>query len=292
MSETATTARRAIRFGCWEIEAMPLDGARLNRLRFDGFDLLTQEPESFRPPSADYGRYETRPVYGYDDCFPGVDSCRFPGGDWTIRDHGELCWVPWTVREESRAAVFTADLGRPPVTFVRRMVFGDRDLVWSFQVANRGCEAVPFQHVMHALMTPKRIAALELPSCTAVFDEIAGREVPASEVGSPGSSLLEQPDGQARMLILRGIEDGKAAVRFKERIKLVIVFPVRLFPSLGIWWNNAGYPDEDGLRRRECALEPIPGRTSSLAEAYESGTCLSVEPGGSFSWKVRWEIVT
>ncbi|MBU0640301.1 MAG: hypothetical protein KKB50_15655 [Planctomycetes bacterium] len=63
-----------------------------------------------------------------------------------------------------------------------------------------------------------------------------------------------------------------------------------MFGTLGIWWNNAGYPDEDGCQRIECAFEPIPGPTSSLAEAYPGKGHLSVPPQGRLAWEITWNI--
>jgi hypothetical protein len=59
--------------GRWTLDCSLADGARIGRLQFDGIDLLTRAPAAFRPPAGDYGDYELRPVYGYDDCFPTVD---------------------------------------------------------------------------------------------------------------------------------------------------------------------------------------------------------------------------
>ena len=82
-------------FDNWHIEYIPDDGARIAALRYAGHDLLSSPPVSFRSPERFYGEYETRPVYGYDDCFPTVDPCLCPGGEYQYRDHGELCWQQW-----------------------------------------------------------------------------------------------------------------------------------------------------------------------------------------------------
>ncbi len=97
--------KKAVKFGRWMIEYDLDNGARLNRLCFDKFDLLTTNPENFRPPSEDYGEYETRPVFGYDDCFPSVDQCNYPGMDWKIPDHGELCWLKWNVEAQGNRLI-------------------------------------------------------------------------------------------------------------------------------------------------------------------------------------------
>jgi hypothetical protein len=71
-------------------------------------------------------------------------------------------------------------------------------------------------------------------------------------------------------------------------LKLRVTYAPDLFPTLAIWWNNGGYPNEAGLRRCECAFEPAPGKTTRLSD----GTTLAVEPGQSRSWQVVWEVTS
>ena len=84
-------------FEKWQILYAPDDGARILELNYAGHKLLTPEPAVFRPPDRSYGEFETRPVYGYDDCFPTVDPCTYPGNDFECRDHGQLCWQKWDI---------------------------------------------------------------------------------------------------------------------------------------------------------------------------------------------------
>ena len=71
--------KQKAQFGPWLVEFTLKDGGRLDRLTYNNINLLTVEPDKFQPPQSDYGEYETRPVYGYDDCFPSVETCKFPG---------------------------------------------------------------------------------------------------------------------------------------------------------------------------------------------------------------------
>src|SRR5688572_15333965 len=85
-------------FGHWQITCAAADGARITRLKYGRLSLLTSAPDPFRAPRQDFGRYEQRPVFGYDDCFPTIDSCHYPiGTQSALPDHGELCWLPWQV---------------------------------------------------------------------------------------------------------------------------------------------------------------------------------------------------
>ena len=69
---------------------------------------------------------------------------------------------------------------------------------------------------------------------------------------------------------------------------LTAAYSAKLFPTLGIWWNNGGHPDADTGRRTECALEPIPGTWSSLARSHADGVYLEVSPGVQRTWETTW----
>jgi hypothetical protein len=102
--------------------------------------------------------------------------------------------------------------------------------------------------------------------------------------------LLGHPAGKVSMLYLQGLSTGRVTIGFSNDLRISVEFPVELFPTLGIWWDNEGYPDEEGCQRLECAFEPISGSTSRLSEAYLEGKCLRVKPGEAIAWKIRWII--
>ena len=274
-------------YGPWEVECLAEDGARLSVLRFDGTDLLTSAPADFRAPAADHGQYETRPVYGYDDCFPSVAACAYPRGDRVaVPDHGELCWLPWKVGCSADGLECVVRSKLLPIEFKRSLTFAGASLTWEFEVINETREAVVFQHVMHALMPLGAVTGLELPRFSSVTETLHNEVLPADVA----DYLMGLPTGQARMVHLQGMNEGKSNIVLRSGIQVAVTFPSSLFPTLGIWWNNGGYPDEEGCRRVECAVEPIPGPLGSLAEAYESGTHLTVPPNDRLEWTIGWTV--
>jgi len=283
-----------VQFGPWEAECLPHDGARLSRLRFAGRDLLSRAPQSFCPPKRNLGEYETRPVYGYDDCFPTVDPCSMPGWKGVdLRDHGELCWLRWDVAVAQRRLDCRAHSEiLPGLSFRRSLVFETSAIIWEFEVENVGREVVPFLHVMHALMPLGRIIGLRLPRFSRLIDEMHSKDLKLETPLECVDYLLTRPRGTAEMLLLRDLECGSVEVAFADGLALRIEFNPQLFPTLGVWWNDAGYPNEDGCRRCECALEPVPGTASSLAKSHADGTYLSVQPTGRMAWQVVWRVVT
>jgi hypothetical protein len=282
--------KQKAQFGPWLIEFNLDDGGRLDRLAYNNINLLTVEPDKFQPPHADYGEYETRPVYGYDDCFPTVETCKFPGSDWEIPDHGEVCWLPWEVKKNSDVLTFIVTSKKLPAKLTRKMNFSRDKLIWSFSVENNGKDDLPFQHVMHPLMPLKDITNIELPDYELVYDDINKKALPLEGRQSIQSFILSQPSGSTQMLFLQHIKEGRMSWEYLNNLGIEAQFSKELFPSIGIWWNNNKYPDEENCRRNECALEPIPGSNSRLSDAFQEGTCLVVHPGEQFDWQIIWEI--
>jgi hypothetical protein len=277
-------------YGPWKVVFDPEDGARISSLMYKNTELLTTEPENFRPPEKDYGEYETRPVYGYDDCFPSVNVCKYPGTNWMIPDHGEICWLPWQVAKLDKSLIFIVDSESLPLGFEREMHFTEKELTWIFTVTNHGKKPQPFQHVMHPLMPLSEISDMSLPEFEHVFDEIARKNTDMADAKAVRNFLLSQPVGKTNMLFLQNVRKGKMSWTYRSGLCVEAVFPEKEFPSIGIWWNNSAYPDERGCRRNECAFEPIPGMNSTLEEAYRSGHHLLAAAGKSVTWQIRWRV--
>lgn len=278
-----------VEFGKWVAEYDLQDGARIGRLAYAGIDLLTTKPENFKAPETDYGLYETRPVYGYDDCFPSVEQSMFPGREWEIPDHGELCWLPWELEIQTNRLIFSVESRELPVQFKRILVFGESSLTWKFEVINKGERSLPFQHVIHPLMPLNDVTDIELPEFESVNNE-RGEEFFLKYPKDVKDFLLNVLPGDFYMLFVQGAKQGRIGWTYKNTLRILMDYPLDLFPGIGIWWNNSGYPDEEGCRRNECAFEPISGRSSTLSEAYDDGLAPVAEPGKPFSWEIRWNL--
>jgi hypothetical protein len=262
----------------WHVECIPDDGARISVLQFKGKDMLTRVPGTFRPPEKFYGEYETRPVFGYDDCFPTVDPCSYPENFFECRDHGELCWKKWQARFACDSLFCYTKCIRPKVTFKRTLEFTANSISWQYEVVNLADRELPFLHVMHALMPLNEIAGISFPDFESLTDE---NSVIISDIKKPGELtdfLLSLNAGSYRMILLKNVAGKTIDVVYRNGLALQIEFPMELFSTIGVWWNNSGYPDEEGLRRCECAIEPIPGTCSNLSESYRAGTYLKTEP--------------
>ena len=278
------------KFGDWEIVCLPQDGARIARLRYMSMDLLTTKPSLFTPPKKFLGEYETRPVYGYDDCFPTVDPCASPDGMTEYRDHGEVCWIPWSVNVEDQAIECSVETKKPAATLTRRLEFSGNSLLWKYKLVNHSSREINFLHVMHALMTPNNIREMTFPGFDRVIAEDEGVLAIIKDSINMNKYLKDIPVGHFKMLYLREVKKGLIFISFKNLMKLAIHYDPKLFPTLGIWWNNSGYPNESGLRRNECAFEPIAGSESNLLSTFNDQSCWSLQEKKSLEWKIKWEM--
>lgn len=277
--------------GDWEIVCRGDDGGRLDRLRYRGTDLLTCRPRHFEPPAgAEAAAYEQRPVYGYDDCFPSYLPCPFPGRDWPIPDHGELCWLSWDLERTDDGLVCRTASEVLPVRFERRLQVAGHALHWYFAAHNDGPNDLPLLHVMNPLMSLQEVENLTLPAYGMRIDELRGRKLPFKEPPELARDLLATDHGTCRRLLLRNVKEGRVTIGFHHGLRLTMHWKKSIFPTLGIWWNNAGYPDQDGLRRAEFALQPVTGPASSLAESCTDGKCLFLGPRRSRQWEVSWTV--
>lgn len=276
--------------GNWYIQCIPHDGARISVLRYEGQDLLTANPPSLKSPEKFYGEFETRPVFGYDDCFPSVDSCIYPDEQFEVRDHGELCWLEWQVKTEGESLICSTECLNPRVTFKRILEFAGNNLTWRFEVENLSAKKLPFLHVMHALLPLREIQTIKLPGFGQIVDEINMNELDLGNAHELANHLLAVQPDRYEMLLLREVASGMVNLGFQNELGLQISFDSKLFPTLGIWWNNAGYPVEEGIKRIECAFEPIPGTCSNLFHSFNDGVYLKTDPNESLNWEISWEI--
>lgn len=273
----------------WLVEFDLKDGARLSRLSFQGFDLFTMKPINFKAPTENYGEYETRPVYGYDDCFPSVEVSKYPGMEWIVPDHGELCWLEWNAESESDKIIFSVESEVLPIVFQRALHFRESQLTWRFKVQNKGDKILPFQHVIHPLIKLSEIKDLQFPSFGSINDE-TGETLDLTTPKALTDFLLARKKGETFMLYLQNPGENFVQWTYKSGLRVHMKYPTEEFYSIGIWWNNLGYPDEDGCRRDECAFEPIPGSSSKLEEAVQEGRCQWIDPGKTKSWDITWSL--
>jgi len=225
---------------------------------------------------------------GWDECFPTVDACRYPGAeDILLPDHGELWSVPWTWTREAGKIRMIAKGTVWPYTFSRSLVWMDEaSLRLEYRVENRAEEPLKFVWVAHpqfAVDEPSEIAvpsSMERWLCvygTGAFEK--GREYAWHDTG--GNELTNGISGHARKFYYRGpVPQGWVRLTGKTSgARLACSFPKEEVPYLGIWIDEGLFND-----RPVCALEPAIGYYDRPDFSDQGGTAGVVPPRGAVSW--------
>ncbi len=200
-----------------------------------------------------------------------------------------MCWQKWHTETEGNLLICSTDCIQPAVNFKRILGFEENRLKWRFETTALDETNSVFLHVMHALLPVDKISRIEVPGCRKIYDELNSQIPGMKSTAELGEHLLAIQPGSYSMLLLRELEEGFVRLWFSNGLKLEILFDIKLFPTLGIWWNNGGYP-AGGQLRHECAFEPIPGTSSDLLKSCRDGVCLNVAPGEKTCWEVTWII--
>jgi hypothetical protein len=278
--------------GDWEVTC-DSQGGRLAQLSWRGRKLLTPSPPSPLPRGEGrerWGDYETRPVFGYDDCWPSLEVSPWPGRGRTVRDHGELCWVAWTVEAgESLRAVATDPEG--DWVFARELSVVAGALRFDFVCANTGAEPLCMSWAGHALVPPDAVRELALPDCERVRWEwppgCGFEDEPAS--AQDVWPFLRQREGEAVMLVLEHCASPTVTVAL-DGVRWTLAIEGVARPSLGLWHNTGAYPPEPGLERHEFGLEWMLTPECVLEQAVRSGSAITLAPHASHRWSVIWSL--
>jgi len=274
----------------WEILYTPEDGGRLNGIKYKGYNLLSSANNPFVKPQQNLGRFETRPVYGYDDCFPSVTACFLEELGISVPDHGELCWLPWNCKEQDSNLIFCVKSELMEVLFSRILTLTDKKIIWTFQIENDSEKQIPFLHAIHPLLPLNNICSVVLPDYKNIIEIHSGEKFPEKNSLHLSKKLVSLETGQVRMYFLHSLSADSVKWKYDNGLEIEMIYPIDVFPHLGIWWDKGGYPQEKGLERFECAFEPVASKTSDLKKAIDDNDKQVLEPKSKFEWSMVWRV--
>lgn len=225
---------------------------------------------------------------GWDECFPTVDACRYPGAEHlALPDHGELWSVPWTWAAEGGEIRMRAQGTVWPYTFSRTLRWLDEAaLRLSYRVDNHADEPLKFVWVAHPQFAIDEPTGIEAPPAmdrwlcvfgTGAFAQ--GREYAWRETGM--DALANAVTGHARKFYHCGpVPQGRVSLAgLASGARLTCSFPKEAVPWLGIWIDEGLFND-----RPVCALEPAVGYCDRPDLADARGTAGVVPPRGAAGW--------
>lgn len=264
-----------------------------------GREWMTAPERPYRQADLD-GEFSEGDRSGWDECFPTIAAGFYPSPPWRgtrIADHGELWMRPWQVRVEGETLITTIYGARFPYRFERRLRLDGRGLQAGYAVTNLTEYPFPCLWAMHPLFSTRGGMQVVVPGLERVRVEYArgapGKDGflaecawPSSEGSEDLSLLAERSSGRALKLysIPAGRVDRAALFDPQDGGWLAVRFDPATVTHLGLWLNQGGWPEQDGLHH--AALEPCTGGSDDLALAVRLGEATTVGPYGTLSWEV------
>jgi len=238
-------------------------------------------------------------VSGWDECFPTVLACSYPGkGQFEGRfmpDHGELWSIPWEARVGPTGIVCSVQGRALPYRFQREMSLADeRTFRFAYRVANEGEETWSALWCAHPLFLATEHTEIFLPGeVTEVLCVDGGRKLQSGAIYSwpEGDDSLPYPihrigpssSRDSRKFYVSGtVKEGRAGLIEKHTgASIELLWSPEQLPYLGVWVNEGGY-----LETPVCAIEPCNGFYDDLAAADANDRRLRLEPGQACEWEL------
>jgi galactose mutarotase-like enzyme len=306
----------ALRDEAVEVVVVPERGAKLVSLRGlpTGRQWLWQDATRPVRPALLGDDYATHDISGFDECFPTIGACRYPGEGPQLADHGELWSRPWRVEstlESTVDAVTTAVDGVAlPYTFHRTVSLPAPGTVrLDYRIRNHGRTGFAWLWSAHPLLAAEPGMRVELPGEPSLTKEfgLSNRIGPDDDTGLRGHlsrhvwPYVRGADGRLNDLrrldfpqppvtdkvVARVLDEGWAALAVPASgERLTIRFDPVTLPFLGVCVNLGAWP-ATGEPGRWVAIEPSTGSTDRLDEAHARGECGWLEPGATRSWHLE-----
>lgn len=286
------------------LAVIPALGGKINSLR----DTRSGREWLWRNPRLPYRAFPHGSGYaeadsgGWDECFPTVDACRYPGEPWTgarIQDHGEL-WAQqptFTVTNEGEAVLLHTQWHGValPYRFERtiRVVPDSPRLRCEYRATNTSPNPMPVIWAAHPLIAIEPGMRLRVPpdarfNATAVLPRNAlaerrGLSFPL-RVGETDLSMLPEPCGVALKLWSNPMQEGWATVQAHDGM-LRFRWDAGELTQLALWMNFGAFAGVPGAPYYNLGLEPCIGAQDAVeTAARDENLLLTLPPHGERRW--------
>jgi hypothetical protein len=270
-----------------------------------------RQPASRPLKPAIYGAaFENYDPSGFDECFPTIAACEYPGGAFdglALPDHGELWSSRWQFEVHGEELWLAAAGRRLPYIFRKRLRLEDEAVILRYELES--VTDAPFHYLWsaHPLLKIDPGCRIVLPEDVTEMLVESSRNQRLGESGdssrwprarlADGSetdlSILGDPSRHtADKLFTPRLSNGACALYHPESNESISFhFNCAIIPHVGVWICEGGWPNpENG--HYTAALEPCTSRADSLAEAIGRGECTRILPGAKKSWELRVQLQT
>jgi hypothetical protein len=279
-----------------QVDVFPEVGGKVGQIRhkLSGYELLIPPQKPYRtiPIDGDWLKHDTS---GMDDCFPNVAGGAYPEPPWAsvrLPDLGEWAHSEWSVRHTEPARLAMERAGNAlPYFAVKTIRFSDQQtLEFSYRVENHGRLPLRYIWSAHPLIAVPEQFKLLFPAGPLSF-----RLFPPTAEVYPwplynGMDISTQwiPQGTTLKVFVTGLTDGWCALEL-PKYTLRFSFDTQAVPVVGIWFNNFGFPRDNGLPFRCIAVEPCTS-PSDLLDHLDPAAYPRIAPGSLAEWSMRLTI--
>jgi len=252
--------------------------------------------------------FERQDMSGWDEMFPTISACAYPGPGArhgvALPDHGEVWALPWSVEAAGPGELRLSVEGRAlPYRLTRTLRFtGPDTLALDYHLQNGGSDPLPYIWAAHPQVACGDAAQIVLPPhirqvCN-VLPPAWGWGEPQAVYGWPAAG---GETGAPRQIDRTGPPSLRRAAKFyvlpTERADWAAVVRQSRGDTLRLAWDTTSVPyfglwiDEGALHHQSVAApEPATGFYDSLALAWEKGQVLTLEPEADTAWTLTVQV--
>lgn len=286
------------------VTVVPQLGAKIVSLldKHNGLEWLAGPGTRPVKPLAYGAAFEKQDMSGWDEMFPTISACPYPGAGpahgAALPDHGEVWSLPWALEDATDKELRLSVSGRAlPYRLERTLAFTAPDtLALHYDLVNLGENPLPYIWAAHPQFACGAGAQVVLPP---PVTQVCNVLPPAWGWGEPevryGWPLATGADGQAQQIDqVRGPALRQARKFYTlpdERISSATLVRQGTGDWLRLAWDADAAPyfglwvDEGALHHQSVvALEPATGFYDSLAVAWARQRVRVLGPGQSTAW--------
>jgi hypothetical protein len=274
-----------------EVQVLSSRGGRVLSLRNVADDrewLAQRRRDDLESPPALDSVFTDADHCGWDEMFPTVDPCDFPGEPFLgvgVPDHGELWSRPWEVEMATATTLVQHVRSERFGYFFQRTLRLDGGVLRCDYLCRLEADAaVPLLWALHPQFSARTGTHLVLAGDrVTTLDTTEPKEI--TDRAWPGDLIVARDvvPGEDLMLFLHLADSiNRAELIDPSGSWLRVEWDHSFAPFLGIWADNGRFTDGQVI-----AIEPTNGFLGNLASAHDLGLVSTFSPGIAIAWWVE-----
>jgi len=279
------------------VTVLPSSGGKIQSIRFLGKEYLMQNPSDVFIHSEYDSSFTDGDFSGFDDMFPTINPCTYPGGVWDgtkLPDHGEIWTLPFETKTGSETLSLSVYGVRMPYRFSKSISLQDEAIIIDYLAEN--LTPFPMKHIWaaHPLFILEEGTKLSLPFAESIINVYGGCKYlgefgkmhnwPISDDGRDMSQLSPEERCCNKYYVWNRFDCNKSVIEYPDGVSITMSCDAGKVPYLGMWVDEMGYGDNT----KACvAPEPCTGAFDSIELADTFGKVAVLQPNSTLSWQLK-----